>query len=194
MKIKFFVTAAFVLMTSFFATAQTPALKIGYTSVDYILVNLPESKEIDSKLKTEEAQYSKMLQEKIAVFQKEYDDFNKNAGSWSEIIRNDKMKKLENDQNSINEFQQNIQQQIQKKQQQLISPVIEKIQKAIDEVAKENAYSWVFNIDAGNGIVSILVAPKEDDLSNLVFKKLGVAPPAPAAAAPATTPATAPKK
>lgn len=191
MKIKFFVTAAFVLMTGLFANAQTPAMKIGYTSVDYVLVNLPESKEIDSKLKAEEAQYSKMLQDKIATFQKEYEDFNKNAGTWSEIIRNDKMKKLENDQTSINEFQQQIQQQIQKKQQTLISPVIEKIQKAIDDVAKENGYTWVFNVDAGNGIVSILVAPKEDDLSNLVFKKMGVTPPAPAAAAPA---ATAPKK
>lgn len=189
MKIKFLATAAFVLMTTVFATAQTTPAKIGYTSVDYILVNLPESKDIDNKLKTEEAQYTKILQDKVATFQKEYEDFNKNAGSWSELIRNDKQKKLETDQNSINEFQQSIQAQLQKKQQSLISPVIEKIQKAIDAVAKENGYVWVFNVDAGNGVVSILVAPKEDDLSPLVFKKLGVPQPA---AAPAAS--EAPKK
>jgi outer membrane protein len=186
MKIKFLATAAFVLMTSLFATAQTAPLKIGYTSVDFILVSLPESKDIDNKLKTEEAQYTKILQDKAATFQKDYEDFNKNAGSWSELIRNDKQKKLEADQNSINEFQQNIQTQLQKKQQTLISPVIEKIQKAIDAVAKENGYTWVFNVDAGNGVVSILVAPKEDDLSDLVFKKLGV--PAPAKAPVAAEP------
>lgn len=191
MKIKFFATAAFVLVT-LFASAQTAPLKIGYTSVDYVLVNMPESKEIDAKLKTEEAQYTKILQDKASTFQKEYEDFNKNAASWSELIRNDKQKKLESDQASINEFQQNIQAQLQKKQQTLISPVIEKIQKAIDAVAKENGYTWVFNVDAGNGVVAILTAPKEDDLSPLVFKKLGVA--VPAAAPAAAAPATAPKK
>ena len=41
-------------------------VKIGYTNIDFILTNIPDSKDIQNKLATEKAQYDKLLQEKIA--------------------------------------------------------------------------------------------------------------------------------
>ena len=190
MKNKFFAALfALCLIAGFSVNAQT--LKIGYTNLDYVLTNLPDSKDIQNKLATEKAQYDKLLQDKIADFQKNYEDYQKNAATMSEVIRADKEKFLQNKQTEIQEFQQNSEAGLQRKQQQLLAPVLEKIDTAIKAVAKENGYTYVFNTDAGPGTTPILfVAPDSDNISDLVFKKLGVTPPA----AQATTPAAAPKK
>ena len=64
MKTKFF--AAIITALMFVGTVNAQTTKIGYTNVDYILNNLPDAKEIETKLKTEKAQYDKLLQDKIA--------------------------------------------------------------------------------------------------------------------------------
>ena len=63
MKIKLFVIAL-ALLGSLSINAQT--FKLGYTNIEYILTNLPDSKEIQTKLSTEKAQYDKLYQEKLA--------------------------------------------------------------------------------------------------------------------------------
>lgn len=189
MKIKLFVTAL-ALLGSLSINAQT--FKLGYTNIEYILQNLPDSKDIQTKLTTEKAQYDKLYQEKLTDAQKLLEDYQKNAASMSAVIKADKEKTLQNKQNELQELQQNAEAAISKKQQELIAPVMEKIQNAIDAVAKEAGYTYVLNSDAGYGTTPvILVAPESDNITNLVFKKLGVTPPAeekPAATPSATTP------
>ncbi|MFN8430752.1 MAG: OmpH family outer membrane protein [Spirosomataceae bacterium] len=193
MKIKLFVIAL-ALLGSLSINAQT--FKLGYTNIEYILTNLPDSKEIQTKLSTEKAQYDKLYQEKLADAQKLLDDYQKNAATMSAVIRADKEKTLQNKQNELQELQQNAEAALSRKQQELIAPVMEKIQTAIDAVAKDNGYTYVLNSDAGYGTTPvILVAPESDNITTLVFKKLGVTPPD--ETKPATTPATttpAPKK
>ncbi len=194
MKTKFFASLiAAIMFVGITANAQQ---KIGYTNVDFILNNLPDAKDIETKLKTEKAQYDKLLQDKVADFQRKYEDYQKNQATMAAVIKADREKELTNQNNAIQEFQQSSEGALQQKQQQLLAPVLDKIDKTIKEVAKENGYIYVFNTDAGPGTTPILlVAPDADNISDLVFKKLGVTPPAKAAAttAPATTPA-APKK
>lgn len=185
MKIKFLTVLAFVFLAGFSLNAQT--LKIGYTNVDFILQNLPAAKDVQTKLSTEKAQYDKIYNDKVAEFQKTYEDYQKNAASMSAVIRADKEKSLQNKESEIREFQQNSEVALGRKQQELLAPVMDKIQKAIDDVAKEAGYTYVLNSDAGyQSAVVVLVAPESDNITNLVFKKLGVTPPADPAKAPAT--------
>jgi outer membrane protein len=60
---------------------------------------------------------------------------------------------------------------------QLLQPAYDKIQKAIDDVAKENGYTHVFSSDQG-GVFILLYAREEDNITNIVLKKLGIEPPA----------------
>ncbi|MCR9065969.1 MAG: OmpH family outer membrane protein [Cytophagales bacterium] len=177
MKIKLFATLfAVMLLAGFGADAQ---VKIGYTNIDFILGNIPDSKDIQTKLATEKAQYDKLLQEKIADFQKSYEDYQKNASTMTPVIRQDKEKSLQTAQEGIQEFQQNSENALQRKQQELLAPVMDKIQKAIDEVAAANGYTYVLNSDAGYGTTPVvLVAPDGDNITNLVFAQLGVKAPA----------------
>lgn len=192
MKIKLFITAL-TLLVSLSINAQN--FKLGYTNVEFILQNLPESKDIQTKLSTEKAQYDKLYQDKLAEAQKLYEDYQKNSASMSTVIKADKEKTLQNKQNELQELQQNAEGALSRKQQELIAPIMEKIQTAIDAVAKENAYTFVLNSDAGYGTTPvILVAPESDNITNLVFKKMGVTPPATDKPATGTVVAPAPKK
>jgi outer membrane protein len=95
----------------------------------------------------------------------------------------------------IQEFQRGAEQQLQKKYQELVNPVIQKIQKNIDLVAKENGFTYVFNLDAGAGTTPILLfAPEDGNITDLVLRKAGVTPQAPGSTPARTGTAPAPKK
>lgn len=189
-KLKFLVAAAFMVAMSVVSQAQTAApLKIGYTNVDYILASIPESKQIESDLKAHSTQLENQLQSKAKEFETKGAAYQKAAATMTDVVRADKEKELMNMRSSIEEFQKNAELSLQKKQQSLLDPVYKKIQQNIDAVAKENGYTYVFNSDAGYGASILLYAPEENNISDLVLKKMGVTPPAKgAASAPAASP------
>ena len=56
---------------------------------------------------------------------------------------------------------------------------MEKIQKAIDDVAKENDFTYILSSDGAMGQVPIILyGPDNLNVSDLVLKKMGVTPPA----------------
>jgi outer membrane protein len=181
------------------APGQTPAaIKIGYTNVDYVLSLMPESKQIESDLKAYTAQLEAQLKSKASEFETKYQAYEKGAATMTDVIRQDKERELQNLKGEIDEFQKGADQSIQKKQQALLEPALDKLQKAIDQVAKENGYTYVFNSDAGYGTTPILLhGPDEGNISDLVLRKMGVTPPSKdslnKATQPNATPSPAPK-
>ena len=192
MKIKLFLTALVAVM--FLGFQSNAQVKIGYTNVDVILGQLPETKTVEAELKTRKDQYDASYKQKVTDFQTKLQAYENGAATMSDVIKADKEKELQTAQASIEEFQKSAQDDLQKKQNQLLAPILQKIQTGIDAVAKEAAYTHVFNIDAGQGTTPILLyATEESNITNLVLKKLGVEP-AKAAATPAATNPVAPKK
>ena len=64
-----------------------------------------------------------------------------------------------------------------KKQSDLYNPVYSKVQVAIEEVRKEKGYAMILNAQiAGTGGV-VLAGRDEDNITEAVFAKLGVAMP-----------------
>ncbi|WP_400192428.1 OmpH family outer membrane protein [Hymenobacter sp. B81] len=177
------------------ATAAAGPLKIGYTNVDYVLSQMPESRQIESQLKDYSTQLKNQLDAKVTEYRTKGEAYTKGASTMSDVVRADKEKELTNLQQSIQEFQQNAEQSVQQRQQTLLKPVLDKVQKTIDAVAEKNGYTYVFNSDAGFGTTPILLhGPKDGDISDLVLKEMGVTPGQnnqPAAVKPAATPAPA---
>ena len=191
-KLKVLVAVVLLMAVSVVTNAQTAAsLKIGYTNVEYILALMPEAKRIESDLKAYSTQLESQLQAKYKDFEAKGEAYQKGASTMTDVIRADKEKELMNLRTSIEEFQKNAEVSLQKKQQSLLEPAYKKMQGAIDEVAKENGYTYVFNSDAGYGTNAILLhAPEDGNISDLVLKKMGVTPPAKGTAGnPTTSPA-----
>ncbi|CAM3410545.1 OmpH family outer membrane protein [Aquirufa ecclesiirivi] len=172
-------------------------IKIGFINADYILSQMPEAKQVEEDLKNTQKQYETLYQGKVKDFQDKLAVFEKLPASTADIIKQDREKELQNLQTSIQEFQQNSQSSLQKKQAQLLQPLLKKIEENMHAVANENAYTYVFNYDAGMGTAPILLHyPAEASISDLVLKKMGITPkpvtatPAAATTAPATKTAT----
>jgi outer membrane protein len=186
-------------MSLVFGLAAMPLkaqVKIGFINADYILSQMPEAKQVEEDLKNTQKQYETLYQSKVKDFQDKLAVFEKLAPNTSDVIKQDKEKELQNLQTSIQEFQQNSQSSLQKKQAQLLQPLLKKIEENMHAVANENAFTYVFNYDAGMGTAPILLHyPTDANMSDLVLKKMGITPKPPVAATPATTaPAAAPKK
>ena len=91
---------------------------------------------------------------------------------------------------TLNNWQQIGTQAIQSKQQQLLAPLYKKVMDAVNVVAKEKGYTYLFHPDA-----FLIDPPEADDLTLVVAKKLGLnIPNANAPAAPAKPAAATPAK
>lgn len=171
--------------TSTTTTASTAAgpLKLGYTNIDYVLAQTPEAKDIQNQLTIQRTQSENELKRMQKELQDKYEAYEKGAAQMSEVIRKDRETELQGLQGRIQEFGRTAETSLQTKYQQLVNPVVQKIQKAIDAVAKDNAYTYVFNLDAGaNTIPILLVAPEQDNITELVLRKMGIDPAKAAAA------------
>ncbi len=187
-------------------TAGSPAagpLKLGYTNIDYVLAQTPEAKDIQNQLTIQRTQSENELKRMQKELQDKYENYQKGEAQMSDVIRKDRETELQGLQGRIQEFGRTAETSLQTKYQQLVNPVVQKIQKAIDAVAKENAYTYVFNLDAGaNTIPILLVAPEENNITELVLRKMGIDPakaaaagkPANAGSGSAAASGTAPKK
>ncbi len=173
--------------------AVTPApvagpLKLGYTNIDYVLAQTPEAKDIQNQLTIQRTQSENELKRMQKELEDKYGAYEKGAAQMSDVIRKDRETELQGLQTRIQEFGRTAEQSLQTKYQQLVNPVVQKIQKAIDEVAKAEGYTYVFNLDAGaNTIPILLVAPEENNITESVLRKMGIDPAKAAANQPAAT-------
>ncbi len=167
-------------------TASTTT-KIGYADVGYILDQLPESKAIEAELKSTQTQLKNQIDAKYAEFQKKLADYNANLNTMLDAVRTNTERELQQMQQNIEKLQADAQTTISNKQAQLLDPVYKKVGKGIEEVAKENGFTFILSQQIGGQFDVILYGDEKMDISDLVLKKLGVTP------KPATTPQTQPK-
>jgi outer membrane protein len=167
-----------VLALGFFAAhAQTATTKVGFADVDYIFSQMPEAKQIEAELKTTQNKLKEQIDAKAQEFQKKLQDYNANVNTMLDAVRVNTERELQQLQQNLEKLQQDAQTTVQNKHTQLMDPVFKKVGKAIEDVAKENGYTFVLSQQIG-GLDVILYGDEKGDVSDLVLKKLGVTPPA----------------
>jgi outer membrane protein len=182
MKSKLMIAALAILtLVGLTAQAQTTAAatpKIGWTNVDYLIGVLPDSKKITNEMQIQRQQIERELENKKKEFEEKYKIYEANAAKWSEIIRADKEKELQDLQTKFQTFQRDAEESLGRKQNQLLQPVLTKINDAIQAVGKEAGYTYILNMDAGANTTPIILysGSEENNVSNLILKKLGVDP------------------
>ena len=169
-----FATALLVMTIS--AQAQQPTQKIGYADWEYIFSQMPEAKQIDAELKTHGTQLESSLSAKRQELEAKYKAYQGMPVTTSDVIKADKERELQSLQENIQKFSTDAQTSYQKKQGDLMQPVFVKVGKAIEDVAKENGYSFILNPQLGPGSDILLFSDEKYDISDLVLKKLGVTP------------------
>lgn len=146
-------------------------LKFGHLDFAALYGEMPG---LDS-VRIEFENYNKSIQEQFAAMQTELEnkfmDYQANVESMSEIIRATKEAEINDLKERLDAFEVQATQDLQNKEMELTAPIIETARKAVEEVAKENGYTYVFNSTEG----LLLYATPSDDISKLVKAKLGIA-------------------
>lgn len=161
-------------LASLSASAQTSS-KLGYANADYIFSQLPDAKQVEATLKATSEQLNNMINAKDLEWKKKFTDYTANQNNMLEAVRNNTLNEIEQLQENVNKFKQEAQAELQRKEQQLLQPVYQKILKAIADVAKENGYTVILS-QRVSGTPTLLHAGEEDNISDMVLKKLGITP------------------
>lgn len=144
--------------------------KLGHINSNDLLEKIPGRDSAKTKLE----KYAKDVQSQFKGMQGEleskYNDYQANEKNMTELIKKTKMDELKDLQDRIDNFQKSAQDDMQKKENDLLKPIIDKAKKAIEDVAKENKYTYIF--DSASGI--LLYTDPGDDILPLVKAKLGL--------------------
>ena len=150
--------------------SQAITLKLGHINSQELISLLPETKQADIDLQD----YAQSLETQISSMEEEYkrsiEDYQNNESSYDEITKQDKIAAIQAIEQRISNFQQNAQISLQQKQQELLDPIIEKVRKAIDQVAKDGNYTYILDTSAG----SLLYFKESEDILSKVKKELGI--------------------
>ena len=151
---------------SFSAEAQ----KYGYIDSNALIEAMPAVKQMRPELETLSKQLNKKREQMYLTYQEKGQAAAKKQaeGILSPKEAEEVQAELAKLEQEIMEYEQKMQQQLAAKEQQLLSPILERVQNAIKEVAKENGYTMIFNAAV------LLYADEATDISALVKAKLGI--------------------
>lgn len=145
-------------------------LKFGHINSTQLLSLMPETKNADSSLQKFGQSLENQLKTMTAEYQGKISDFKSKEASMAEPIRDAKLKEISDLEERIQSFQESAQSSMQKKKEELYTPILKKAEEAINAVAKDNKFSYIFDTSAG----TLLFAQEGDDVLPLVKGKLGL--------------------
>jgi outer membrane protein len=157
--------AGAMILTTAKAQAQN---KIGYISLNELIANMPEAKKADSTLSLFRDALVASAQDKETALNEAITKFNQDSSKLAQAVKDVKRKDLQAKLQELQGEDQRIQQELQRKQEELSGPIQKKAIDAVNAVAKESGYGYVFHKEA------LLVSPPGDDITPLVKKKLGI--------------------
>ncbi|PHN04244.1 OmpH family outer membrane protein [Flavilitoribacter nigricans] len=153
-----------------FAVISLQAQKFGYVNSQAILAEMPDVKQAEANLEALQKQLEKKLQDGLTKLQQDYVAIQQKVerGELSPKQQEEEAKKLQDRQTQLQQDEQNMVQQIQKKRADELNPILEKVNKAIADVAKENGFQFIFE----QGV--LLYFEESQDVSSMVKAKLNM--------------------
>jgi len=159
------------LMIGNLVFAQTAPLKIGYINSAELLSAMPERTKADSDI----AKYAKSFQDQIDLMMKDYQSkgqaYQKDEKTMTEAMKEVRMKEIQDLQNRIESINQSAQEKLQAKKQDMYQPIIDKVNKALKDVAKEKNFDFIFDQAAGG---ALLYGKESFDITQMIKQKLGI--------------------
>jgi outer membrane protein len=165
-----------VLLCSVHASAQ---VKIAYFNSEAIMKQLPDAQDAQKQLDQFVADWQQELNRMQDEWKKKFDEYDKRKLIMTEQRRADTERELrEMDQKIVDyrtlKFGQNG--ELFNKQNELMKPVQDRVFKAVQDVAREDGYDYVFD---KSGDILLMYANEKYDLTQKVFAKLKVLTTAP---------------
>ena len=142
--------------------------KFGYIDSQELLLLMPERKTAEEEVQTFAKSLESQLQAMTAEYQQSVQEYQANEATYTDLVKQDKVTEITGLEQRIQSFQQNAQQALQSKEQELLEPILQKARQAIEDVASEGEYTYIFDKSVG----SILYVKESENILDKVKKKL----------------------
>lgn len=165
----FFVLAVLTLPMSVVAQVQ----KIGYVNSSKILQEFPEAQEAQKKIDAMQKTIQDELEKRQAELKAKYEDYQKKESMMNEAAKRAAQDEFSNLQRKYEEFRVEklgSNSELAKESERLLDPIKEKVIKAIERVAKDDKYTFVF--DKTEQVNLLLYGDNNHDLTFKVIDKL----------------------
>lgn len=151
------------------AMAQT--LKIGHINSQEIIALMPEIEGMEKQMKEASDQWENELLKMREEYFAKIKQFQDTQATLSESIKQARQAELADMEQRISTLNQTAQNDLAKKNQELAAPILEKVRKAIEDVAAENSFTYIFDTAAQS---ILYTSPQSNDITALVKKKLNL--------------------
>jgi len=162
-----FIAVALMLGVAQFANAQ----KVAHIDVRELMENHPDLLKAQKQLETIAESYDKDYRGLVTEFTNKRDQYMAEETTVSDAVNQERAIELQNMQRSIQEFMNGAQTKLGEKEEELSRPIMDKVRNAIQKVAREKGYEYVF--DSTLGASNLLLAEGPDLLAD-VKKELGL--------------------
>lgn len=150
------------------ANAQT--LRIGYTEAEGFIQYLPETQQVQQTLQREAQQTQAQLEAQLATLQEKFDRYQQQQALLSEETRMQREAEITQLQQELQQADARSQQQLAAREAELLEPILNRVQQAIDDVAREKGLDIVLR-------APMLLYVDESKIVNIsldVARKLGI--------------------
>lgn len=158
----------YLVLLSFLTLNSIAQNKFGYIDSQELLLLMPERKTAENAVQEFAKSLESQLGSMTAEYQERVQEYQANEATFSDLVKQDKVAEITGLEQRIQTFQQNAQQSLQEKEQELLEPILSKARKAIEDVATEGGFTYIFDKSQG----SILYAKDSENVLGLVKKKL----------------------
>jgi len=162
------IIAIFVLAAGLVSGTVSAQSKFGFIRVDEMVALMPELKKIDTLLTSYQNDTLPRTYNYLLSNYQHYDSIANDSARQPLTVRQQASRQRTDFLGELQNWQASAQQLIEAKQNSLLQRVYDKVLKAIDEVAKEKGYTYIFNRE------SLLVGPPADNILPFVAEKLKV--------------------
>jgi outer membrane protein len=159
----------------FFAASFTMAQRYAFVDTEYILGNIPEYADAQQQLDDLSAKWQREIEKKYQEIDQLYKEFQADAALMPEEMKQQREEEIIQQEKAVKDLQRQRFGQngdLYKKRQELIKPIQEKIYNAIEEIATDKSYAFVFD-KAENP--KMLFADPRYDISDQVLETMGYA-------------------
>lgn len=144
---------------------------IAHISTADVLDAMPDKVKAEQELERYYGELQNQLQSMTQEYQNKIQYYEANQTTMSNLTKQSKEKEIFDLQNRIQQFQMNAESEFETRRIELLNPILNKIQNAINSVAKENSLSYVIDTSTG---ATVFWGEDAIDITYMVMKKLGI--------------------
>jgi len=148
------------------------AQKVGHVNLERVIANMPETRALQTDIAKTTKTYKDDIDGMGKKFEAKYKKYSAEQASQTEEVNKQRAEEIQNERNRIVQAEQAAMQDIQEKQQKGLIPILQKAEKAINEVASEKGLLYILDASAGKG----LLVAKGEDVYDALKAKLGLLP------------------